>query len=219
MRLVDITGQKFGKLTVLKKVEKPKHLKKNETFWLCKCDCGNEKVIRGYSLKVGNTTSCGCYFQEKMSTHKLSKHPLYYIRRSIIQRCCNENSASYYLYGARGIQVCDEWKNDFEAFYQWAIENGYNEEKLLSGRNKLTLDRIDNNGNYEPSNCRWVTQKVQGNNTRKNHLITINGETKTMQMWCDLYHINKKAFYCRVKSGKVGEELIAPLKEKVRKEL
>lgn len=198
----------------MERAEKPKHLKKEETYWLCLCDCGNKKIVRSTLLKNGYTTSCGCYHKERMSKHNKSKHPLYFLRQSIIQRCYNPKCSSYNLYGERGIKVCEEWLNSFQSFYDWSYENGYSDKKLPSGRNILTIDRIDNNGNYCPENCRWVTQKKQANNTRKNHLITIDGETKTMQEWCDLYGINKKAFYDRVKSGKVGKELLLPVKKR-----
>lgn len=203
-KLIDLTGQKFGRLTVIKRVEKPQGLKKKETYWLCLCDCGKETTVIAYSLKSGRIKSCGCYHKEKCKTHNKSNNKLYWIRSSIIQRCFNSNDHNFYRYGGRGITICDEWRNNFEAFYDWAISNGY--------REGLSIDRINNDGNYEPSNCRWVTQKVQSNNTRKNHLITINGEVKTMQQWADLYNMSKHTFYARYAKGLRGEDLIAPLK-------
>lgn len=109
--------------------------------------------------------------------------------------------------------MCDEWKDDFMAFYNWSYSNGYNDKKLSSGVNKLTIDRVDNDGNYCPENCRWVTQKTQSNNTRRNHFIEINGEKKTMQQWADEHNMSKHTFYARYAKGLRGEDLIAPVKK------
>lgn len=108
-------------------------------------------------------------------SHGKTGTKIYYTYNNMINRCYRETTPNYYNYGGRGITVCEEWKNDFEVFYEWAINNGYSE--------KLTLDRIDVNGNYEPSNCRWVTMECQENNRSNNHLITYNGETKTIAEW------------------------------------
>ena len=213
MNFIDLTGQKFNRLTVIKRVDKPIHLKKNETYWLCLCECGNNTILTSTSLKAGKTKSCGCYHKEKQTIHGKNKHHLYRIWCAMIQRCYNANNKQYHFYGGRGITVCDDWKNNFQAFYDWSYLNGYTDEKTLTGRHKLTIDRVDNDGNYEPSNCRWVTQKEQSNNTRKNHLIVINGETKTMQQWADLYNINKHTFYARYKKGLREESLILPVKK------
>jgi hypothetical protein len=213
MKFIDLTGQKFNRLTVIKRVENPHKLKKKEIYWLCKCDCGNETILRGYSIKSGNIKSCGCYHREKQTTHDKHGHQLYSVWCAIIQRCYNENNKHYFLYGGRGIKMCDEWRKDFQAFYDWAYSNGYTDEKNDNGRHKLTIDRIDNNGNYEPSNCRWITQKEQSNNTRRNHFVTINGETKTMQQWADAYNMSKHTLYARYAKGLRGEDLIAPVKK------
>lgn len=109
--------------------------------------------------------------------------------------------------------MCDEWKDDFMAFHNWSYSNGYNDEKLSSGVNKLTIDRVDNDGNYCPENCRWVTQKTQSNNTRRNHIIEINGEQKTMQQWADEYNMSKHTFYARYAKGLRGKDLIDPVKK------
>lgn len=208
----DLTGQKFNRLTVLKRVDKPLNVKKEQSYWLCKCDCGNERILDSYAFKSGKTKSCGCYHREKQTIHGKQKHHLYRIWCAIIQRCYNPNNQNYNLYGGRGIKLCEEWRNNFQAFYEWSYANGYTDEKTENGRHKLTIDRINNNRNYEPSNCRWVTPKEQSNNTRRNHFITINGETKTMQQWADLYNISKHTFYARYSKGLRGEDLIAPVK-------
>lgn len=170
---VDLTGKRFGRLVVLEQAEY--HIDKKGRkirMWKCKCDCGNETIVRHGGLQSGTTTSCGCFHKEIVGslnrTHGLSANcgRLYPLWKSIKYRCYNKNSKSYSQYGGRGIVMCDEWKNDFLAFHDWAIANGYKEEKTDKGLNILTIDRIDVNGNYEPLNCRFVTNEVQAKNKR-----------------------------------------------------
>ena len=170
---IDLTGQRFGRLVVLERAEDniTKSGKKVKC-WKCLCDCGNKKIVRQGGLRNGHTQSCGCLHKEIVGslnrTHGLSANcgRLYPLWKSIKYRCYNKNSKSYSQYGGRGIAMCDEWKNDFLAFHDWAIANGYKEEKTDKGLNILTIDRIDVNGNYEPSNCRFVTNDVQAKNKR-----------------------------------------------------
>ena len=163
----DIVGQKFGRLTVVKRVEKPKESNRRDAFWLCICECGNEKVVAGYYLRSGTTKSCGCYNIDNLKSRKGvkygGKHGMYNSRiyknyHAIKARCFNTNNEHYDIYGGRGITICDEWLGEkgFENFYDWAIKNGYSDA--------LTIDRIDVDGNYEPSNCRWADKSVQGFN-------------------------------------------------------
>ena len=153
----DKTGKVYGDLTVLKRVSNRKQPNgKTQVYWLCQCTCGNTVIVRSTCLNSGNTTSCGC--TEHRIKHGMSRSRIYRIWVGIKSRCNNEKHYWYSYYGGRGIQVCDEWKNDFISFYNWAINNGY--------QDNLSIDRINNNGNYEPTNCRWTTSKEQLENRR-----------------------------------------------------
>lgn len=161
---IEMIGKRFGRLTVIEEAQKRKN---KFVCWVCKCDCGNiTKPVKGARLRNGETKSCGCLWSETMlrihTVHGLCGTRVYSIWDNMIQRCTNSKRPQFKDYGGRGINVCDEWKNDFQAFYDWAMSHGY--------ADNLTIDRIDVNGNYEPSNCRWVTMKVQQNNRRNNRL-------------------------------------------------
>lgn len=166
---LDLAGQKFNMLTVLKFHD----VRNGMSRWLCRCDCGNEVIVYGRNLKSGNTMSCGCYHKEH--NHEFGyKHGglntrLYNIWCDMKSRCLNPNERAYKWYGGKGISVCDEWKSDFAQFKNWALNNGYNDS--------LTIDRIDSNKNYCPNNCRWITYKKNVERAKRRY----SGVVKNMQ--------------------------------------
>ena len=177
MKSQNLIGCRFGKL-VVNELSAPQLDSdgSRRKLWICICDCGNKKIARSHDLTSGRVKSCGCLKHEAYyKTHGLSKTRLFRIWGNMKSRCTNPNVACYKHYGGRGISVCDEWLNDFESFYKWAISNGY--------ADNLTLDRIDNDGNYEPSNCRWATVKEQRLNRKDVKYLTFNGKTLTQKEW------------------------------------
>lgn len=151
-----------------------------EITWKCQCDCGKIVYTTGHVMKSGSSRSCGCLFREVVEKnnkiHGETGTRLYNNWKGMLQRCRDKNYAYYNDYGGRGIKVCDQWKQ-FVPFRNWALANGY--------KDGLTIERVDNNGNYEPENCKWVTRKEQGNNRRTNHLITFNGKTQNIAQWSE----------------------------------
>lgn len=207
-------GLRFGRLTVIEEGVKYK----NNCTWICSCDCGNvTKPIIGYSLRDGSTKSCGCLKKElilkRNKRHDGSQSRLYTVWNGMKNRCYSPNSSAFKNYGARGITVCDEWKNDFQAFFSWSMKNGYDPE---AQRGKCTLDRIDNDGNYEPSNCRWATMKEQGNNRRSNVRVEINGRTQTLTQWSEETGIMFDTLKWRYTHGVRGVDLLRPIKTTVQ---
>ncbi len=187
---LNLIGKNFGKLTVIDE----SGYRNKKVYWLCQCACGNLCEVPTGNLRSGNTTSCGCVHKESVSklfkTHGKTDTRLYVIWCHMKQRCYDENIKLYEYYGRRGIVMCDEWKDSFQAFYDWSINNGYNDT--------LTIDRIDVNGNYEPSNCRWATKTQQSRNRRSNIYFTYNGETHCLKEWCELLSLNYGTVHSRL---------------------
>lgn len=193
MRLEDLTGQRFGRLTVIERAPN----KGNKTMWLCKCDCGNVKTVDSYLLKSGQTMSCGCLHREMVSkqhTKHGGRHErIYAVWCCMKARCYNPNNKNYADYGGRGTTVCNEWTDKatgFQTFREWAMKNGY--------KDTLSIERKDVNGHYEPSNCRWATQKEQCNNRRSNHMITYDNRTMTLTQWSEELGINRGTLDTRI---------------------
>lgn len=173
---IDLTGQRFGRLIVIERVQKEGY---TNAFWKCRCDCGKEIVTSSRHLRSGHTQSCGCYQRERAAeyhtVHGMKGTKLLSVYSAMKGRCYNPSDGKYYRYGARGIKMCDEWKNNPSAFFNWALSNGYSEG--------LSIDRIDNDGNYCTENCRWVDALTQANNKSSNHYYTYEGVTKTISQW------------------------------------
>jgi hypothetical protein len=183
---LDITGLKFDRLTVIKFVE----IKKNFAYWLCKCDCGNEKIIRGVHLRGKQIRSCGCLQIEKATKHNKSRTKLYRVWKSMIARCYNNKNHAYADYGGRGIKVCDEWLNSFETFLK-----DMGEKPTI----KHSIDRINNNANYCKENCKWSTKKEQSLNKRNSFKIL---DTKNNIIYFCIYEAAKTINMCRKKLSK-----------------
>lgn len=205
-------GKRFDRLLVLKFSHKIKH----RVFVLCRCDCGAEKLFATSDLKSGRVHSCGCLLREmyaKKAQNKITNIRLHYIYLSIKKRCFNPNSKAYKNYGARGITMCKEWsdtKTGYRAFEAWSLEHGY--------KQGLSIDRINNDGNYEPSNCRWATNYEQSNNKRTNHIITVNEKQYTLRQAQDVFHIPSDRIRCRLKAGwPVEKAVFAPVNSKLGK--
>lgn len=190
----DLTNQRFGRLIAIEPIGS-NHSR--TMMWNCRCDCGREVTKSAKGLISGDTKSCGCLWKESMSnshtTHNKTNTRLYRIYTGMRQRCLNSKSDNYYLYGGRGITICHEWLSDFDSFYNWSISHGYD--------GKLSIDRINVNGNYEPGNCRWVTSRTQINNRRNTILIEYGGKTLPLSEWSDVLNISYSTLQFRLNSG------------------
>ena len=200
-KLIDLTGQRFGRLTVVERVLPNKG---GNAIWRCQCDCGNEVDVWGSALRNGHTKSCGCFRSDTTkdvhTVHGKKNTRLYRIWLNMKNRCNNPNYHHFERYGGRGISVCSQWVQNFEAFFNWAIDNGYNDD--------LTLDRIDNNKGYSPDNCRWATPKEQSNNVSRNRLVTFNGETRNITQWREYLGLSKATVDYRLCHGWTPEEAL-----------
>lgn len=196
------SGQRYGRLVTLhrEKSGRPK------TPWVCQCDCGKIKTVTAGNLKSGKTQSCGCLKSEKLTKHNLSRSLTYRAWANMLDRCKNPNNSHWNRYGGRGISVCDQWKS-FDCFLKDMGEKP----------DRMSLDRIDNNGNYDPSNCRWATKKEQVNNTSKNHLLSFNGRSQTIAQWSDEIGINYMTLTWRISNGWSIERALTEVVNSVKK--
>lgn len=180
MKFIDLTGKKFGRLTAIRN---------NGRMWHCQCECGATTVVHGGNLRSGKQVSCGCLRAERGRRHGMYGSKLYRVWGSMIQRCHNPNDRAYKYYGARGIRVCDAW-HDFAVF---AADVG---EPC-----GLTLDRIDNNGNYEPGNVRWASRRQQSRNTRATRMYTHNGVSMSLDEWAEHVGMPRERLRSRIRRG------------------
>lgn len=191
-KFIDLEGQRFGNWTVLSRAEN----KGNASMWNCICDCGTVRAVSSANLRNGRTLSCGC----NSLKHGKRSTRLYRIWGGMKARCYRKTHVWYKRYGGRGIVICDEWRDNFQAFYNWAMANGY--------RDDLSIDRIDVNGNYSPDNCKWSTEVEQKNNRSNNQTVEINGRTQTLAEWATEAGLKYTTVYRRYKHGDRGSALI-----------
>ena len=181
----DLTGNIYGSLTVMKFSYRENH----KSFYECQCNCGNTVVVRSDCLTTGNTKSCGCLNNKSKKDNPVTKEKLYHIWYGMKERCYNSNNLRFDDYGGRGITISKCW-DSYKSFKNWALENGYKEG--------LSIDRIDVDGNYEPSNCRWVQMSVQQRNKRNNKYYTYNGKSQLLKDWAKDYGIKEMTLYARI---------------------
>lgn len=190
--LIDLSGQIFGRLTVLEQTEN----KNGRVQWKCRCECGNIVPVQSGCLRDGHTKSCGCLCLElaikRKTTHGMRNTPEYNVWTLMLRRCRNSNDDAFKNYGGRGITVCDEWQHDFMAFYKYVGKRP---------SSKHTIERIRNNGNYEPGNVRWATRSEQNNNSRGNHKITIHGWTMNLGQWARFVGKSRQTISSRLQKG------------------
>lgn len=203
MAMIDLTGRVFGRWSVIKLSHKDE---KSALFWECLCSCGTRRPVFGGDLKRGSSVSCGCHRDElsvaRSTTHNLARHPAY---RSFIKmkvRCFNKKDGNYYLYGARGITVCERWENSFENFW---------EDMGPAWQPGLSVERDNVNGNYEPGNCRWATPKEQANNRRSNVIIETPKGRMNIQQAADTFGLTHQTISSRIRYGWDDYELTKPL--------
>lgn len=204
-RIKDLKGQRFGRLFVKEYVGS----ENKRSMWLCKCDCGKEKIISSKNILTNNVRSCGCLKDKGFTKGDVvkggHKNRLYKVYKSMIHRCYYPKEKAYKNYGGKGVIVCEEWLKSYPTFEKWALDNGYD---INAPFGKCTLDRIDVNGNYEPSNCRWVDMKAQLNNTTWNIKLTANGETLTFEEWSNKLGVNINTLRSRYRKGMSDEKII-----------
>jgi len=208
---IDLTGQTFGKLTVIERVP---NVKRGVTRWQCSCSCGKETITTSAALRSGNCRSCGCLHVEaareqglKAIRHGGTGSRLYRVWSNMKTRCYNKSNKNFERWGKRGIALCDEWRESFESFREWAIESGYSDN--------LSIDRIDNSKGYCPENCRWATPREQANNTRKTRFISYKGKTLSLHGWSRELKIPVCTLFYRLKNHSVETAFAMPYKAKL----
>lgn len=208
MSKIDLTGQKFSRLTIIRFL----YSKKGKRYWECKCDCGRIEITNTDSLRSGKTKSCGCYAKERARDanikHNQNGTRIYATYANMKQRCYYKKKSNYTNYGGRGIKLCNEWlgKDGFINFYNWAMANGYNDT--------LTIERIDVNGNYSPENCKWIPKDEQTKNKTNNIVIEIDGEKKILAEWCKELNLRYGFVHSRIQSGWDVKDALMKPKEK-----
>ena len=191
-KLTVLTGRRFGRLTVIRRAPDGAKVR-----WFCRCDCGVDRIVQAGDLVAGKTKSCGCLSAEIAKEKRIHPKHLHYeldVWKTMIQRCTNQNSASFTRYGARGIRVADRWVGR-DGFRNFIADMGNRPSADYS------IDRIDNDGDYEPVNCRWATRTEQSNNTRTNRKLTFQGETKTLADWSRCLGMNYYTLHTRLRHG------------------
>lgn len=210
---IDLTGQRFGRLVVIGQAGRNRH---GQMMWLCRCDCGKEVVVAGCNLRSGNTQSCGCLNRERVAAAqtahgharggKMSR--AYRCWDHIIQRCANPRHKYYANYGGRGIEVCERWR-EFKNFL----------EDMGEPPAEAQIDRIDNDGNYEPGNCRWATRGENQRNKRNNRRVTFRGKTQCLKAWSEELGIAANAIRKRLRRGwAVARALTEPVQKQKQKQ-
>lgn len=202
-KALDLTGKSFGRYVVLLR---EKNTPNGRTRWLCRCSCGTEKIVVGSDLTSGHTKSCGCLNLENVRKmhvkHGKTRTKVYNTWLNMKRRCYDKTNIGFRLYGERGISVCERWLESFENFYA---------DMGDPPSSKHSLDRQNNNGNYEPNNCKWVTGSEQNNNTRVNRLITFNGQTKTVAQWAEHAGIKMATMHVRFNRWSISDAINKPL--------
>jgi hypothetical protein len=199
-KFIDLTKLHFGSWEVITKAYTDEY---KGWWWYCLCECGTLRAVSSRNLISRHSTSCGCrgkFRLQNRKKHGMSRTPLGGIRSGMIYRCHNSKCKAYKHYGGRGITVCDEWRDNPSSFYTWAVLTGYKEG--------LSIERIDNNGNYEPGNCKWIPRKEQPNNQRSSHYLTYNGEIKTIADWSRHTGISKGTISDRIRRGWSDEKTL-----------